>query len=450
MPISSPGLGSGLDVNGIVRQLVELERRPIVQLQEQKTRYATQLSSVGLLQSYMANVQSAAGQLGKTDGWTKNVASSSEPTAVAVSAVAGATPASHSIEVLSLATAPSLSTAAGSITNAADMGSGTLTLTRGATSVPISITIATGTSLSGVRDQINAAKAGMTASIVMDAGSPRLVVTGTDTGAVNTIGIAVSGASGQLATLAYPGSMGQDRPAADAVLKINGLQIASASNKLSGVVEGMTLTLSRATTAAVQVTIGNDVASMRKGVTDFVSAFNEIAKYLSTQTKYDDATKAAGPLQGDRSAVGLQNRLRNLVQQTSTASTRLDRLGDIGLDLQRDGTLKVDNTKLDAALTDPAEMSRAFTTLQTGFGQRFKLLADSALGTDGMLTTRSNGLRDSISRNDKDQQRLQERVARVQERLTRQYAALDTSINRLNSLDSYVKQQITNWNKSTD
>ena len=445
MPISSPGIGSGLDVGSIVSQLVDLERRPIVQLQERKAKFTTQLSSIGLLQSYMANLQSAAGQLGKSDWWTKNVASSSEPTAVSVSAVAGALPASHSIEVLSLAASPSLSTAPGAITNAADVGSGTLTLSRGSTSVPI--TIATGTSLAGVRDQINAAKAGMTASIVMDAGSPRLVVTGTDTGAANTIGIAVSGASGQLAALAYPGSMGQDRAAADAVLKINGLQIASASNKLSGVVEGMTLTLAKVTTAPVQVSIGNDIASMRKGVTDFVSAFNEIAKYLATQTRYDDATKAAGPLQGDRSALGLQNRLRSLVQQTSTASTQLDRLGDIGLELQRDGTLKVDNAKLDAALADPAEMSRAFTTLQSGFGQRFKLLADSVLGNDGLLTTRSNGLRDSIARNDKDQQRLQDRVARVQERLTRQYAALDTSLNRLNGLDSYVKQQITNWNR---
>ncbi len=445
MPISSPGLGSGLDVTSIVSQLVELERRPIVQLQERKAKFTTQLSSIGLLQSYMANVQSAAGQLGKSDWWTKNVASSSEPTAVSVSASPGATPASHSIEVLSLATSHSLSTAAGAITNAADIGSGTLTLTRGATSVNLSI--AAGTSLAGVRDQINAAKAGMTASIVMDAGSPRLVLTGTDTGAANAIGIAVGGASGQLAALAYPGSMGQDRAAADAVLKINGLQITSASNKLSSVVEGMTLTLSKVTTAPVQVSIGNDIAGMRKGVTDFVSAFNEIAKYLASQTRFDDATKAAGALQGDRSAVGLQNRLRALVQQSSSASTRLDRLGDIGLELQRDGTLKVDNAKLDATLADPAEMSRAFATLQSGFGQRFKLLADSVLGNDGLLTTRSNGLRDAIARNDKDQQRLLERIGRVQERLTRQYAALDTSINRLNGLDSYVKQQITNWNR---
>ena len=212
--------------------------------------------------------------------------------------------------------------------------------------------------------------------------------------------------------------------------------------------EGLDLNLLKVTTGAVQVTVGSDTSAMRKGISDFVSAFNEISKYLGTQTKYDDASKVAGALQGDRSAVGLQNRLRGLLQQTSTASTVYDRLGDLGLDLQRDGTIKVNNSKLDAALANPGELSLAFSTLQSGFGQRFKALADSVLGTDGLLTTRSNGLRDSLSRNDKDQKRMEDRVARVKERLTRQYSALDTSLNSINGLGTFVQQQITNWNKS--
>jgi flagellar hook-associated protein 2 len=242
--------------------------------------------------------------------------------------------------------------------------------------------------------------------------------------------------------------MTQDRPAADAVLRINGLQISSASNTLSNVVDGLSLTLAKATTSPVQLTISNDKATIRKGITDFVSAYNEISRYLATQTKYDDATKAAGALQGDSSAVGLLNRLRGLQQQTSTASTVFDRLGDLGLELQRDGLIKVNDSKLDAALANPAEAARAFTTLQTGFGHRFKALSDGVLSNDGLLTTRTNGLRDSISRNDKDQKRLEERVARVQERLTRQYSALDNSLNRLNGLGSYVEQQIINWNNT--
>jgi flagellar hook-associated protein 2 len=446
MPTSSPGIGSGLDVNSIVSQLVELERRPIAALQEKKTKLNTQLSSFGLLQSYMANVQSAATQLSRNDFWTKNVGSSSDATAVSVTALASAVPASYTIDVLSMAAAQSLSTAAGAITDASNMGAGTITITRGTTTVPI--TILDGTSLAALRTQINAAQAGVTAAIIQDGASPRLVLTGSNTGAANAVTIAVTGATGQLGALVYPAGMTQDRPAADAVLRINGLQISSASNTLSNVVDGLTLTLAKATTSPVQLTIGSDKASLRKGITDFVSAYNEISRYLSTQTKYDDATKAAGALQGDSSAVGLLNRLRSLQQQTSAASTVFDRLGDLGLELQRDGLIKVNDSKLDSALANPTEVALAFTTLQTGFGHRFKALGDSVLGTNGLLTTRTSGLRDSISRNDKDQKRLEDRIARVQERLTRQYSALDNSLNRLNGLGSYVEQQIINWNNT--
>ena len=446
MAISSPGIGSGLDVNSIVTQLVELERRPIAQLQAKKTKLDTQLSSIGLVQSYMANVQSAAGVLAKADFWTKSSASSSDQTAVAATALASAVPASYSIEVLGLASSQSLSSAAGAITNAGNVGAGTLTITRGTTAVPI--TVADGTSLAALRDQINAAKAGVAAAIIQDGGGPRLVFSGTDTGTANAVSIAVSGATGQLNALSYPGGLTQDRPAANASLKINGLSISSAKNNLSGVVDGLNLNLAKVTTSPVQVTVGSDSPALKKGITDFVSAFNEISKYLAAQTKYDDATKVAGALQGDRSAVGLLNRLRSTLQQTSTASAVYERLGDLGLALQRDGTIKVDDSKLQAALADPAELGLAFSTLQGGFGQRFKALGDSVLGTEGALTTRSNGLRDSISRNDKDQKRLEDRVARVQERLTRQYSALDSSLNQINGLGSFVQQQITNWNKT--
>jgi flagellar hook-associated protein 2 len=446
MPTSSPGIGSGLDVNSIVSQLVELERRPIAVLQEKKTKLNTQLSSFGLLQSYMANVQSAAAQLSRADFWTKNVGSSSDAAAVSVTALASAVPASYSIDVLSLATAQSLSTAVGAITDASNMGAGTITITRGTASIPI--TVADGTSLAALRTQINAAQAGVTAAIIQDGANPRLVLTGQNTGAANAVTVAVTGATGQLNALIYPAGMTQDRPAADAVLRINGLQISSASNTLSNVVDGLSLTLAKITTSPVQLTISNDKATIRKGITDFVSAYNEISRYLATQTKYDETSKAAGALQGDSSAVGLLNRLRGLQQQTSAASTVFDRLGDLGLELQRDGLIKVNDSKLDAALANPAEVARAFTTLQTGFGHRFKALSDGVLSTDGLLTTRTNGLRDSISRNDKDQKRLEERVARVQERLTRQYSALDNSLNRLNGLGSYVEQQIINWNNT--
>lgn len=446
MALSSPGIGSGLDVKTIVSQLVALERRPIDQLQTQNVKLSTQLSSFGLLQSYVGNLQSIAGQLAKPEFWAKLTPSSSDSSAVAITASASASAANYSVEVLSLATAQTLSTAAAAITDANDVGTGTLTITLGST--PVAINVAAATSLASLRDQINAANAGVTAAILQDSGGPRLVFTAKNTGSANAVTVAVTGASGQLAALAYPGAMTQDRAGANAIVKINGLQLSPASNKLSNVIEGVTLTLSKASATPVQITVGVEAATLRKGITDFVAAYNETSRYLITQTKYDEGSKLAGALQGDRSAVGLQANLRGMLQQASTASATYTRLSDLGLEVQRDGTIKVNDTKLDAALAAPAEVALAFSSASTGFGVRFKALADGVLGTDGLLTSRTAGLRESIKRNEKDQQRLEDRVARVQARITQQYSALDKSLNQLNGLGNYVQQQITNWNKS--
>lgn len=448
MALSSPGIGSGLDVKSIVSQLVALERRPIELLQEKKTKLTTQLSSFGLLQSYVGNLQSAAGQLGSAAFWTRNTARSSDAAAVAVTSQGTAAAATYNIDVLSLAAAQSLSTAPGAITDASNMGAGTITFTRGSTAVALDIL--EGSSLTAVRDQINAAAAGVNAAIIQDGAGARLVFTASDTGTANAVSVTVAGATGQLAALTYPGGMTQDRPAANAVLRVNGLQITSASNVLTGVVDGLGLTVNRVTTTPVQVTLGTDTATLRKGITDFVAAYNEVNKYLSAQTKYDEAAKTAGALQGDRTAVSLQSRLRGLIQQTSTASTAFARLSDLGLQMQRDGSITVNDAALDAAMANPGEVARAFSALETGFGTRFKALADGVVGTDGLLTSRATGLRESIARNDKDQQRQEDRVKRVQERITRQYSALDKSLNQLTGLGNFVQQQITNWNKRGD
>jgi flagellar hook-associated protein 2 len=449
MAISSPGIGSGLDVDSIVSQLVALERRPIELLQEQKTKLTTQLSSFGLLQSYMANLQSAAGELAKASLWTKNTATSSASDAVAVTASATAAAGSYRVEVTELATAQSLASAANAAGSTAVIGTGTLSIQVGSGSaVAVEITSADQT-LEGIRSKINAANAGVSASIVRDAAGARLVLTSRTTGAANTVTVTTSGGDGGLAALTNAGGLSQIQPALDAAFTVNGLPLTSASNTLTNVVDGITLTLAKKGTGPVTVTVGSDSAAMKKSVTDFVSAYNDVSRYLAQQTNYDESSKAAGALQGDRTAVGLEGKLRALLQQSSPASSVYSELSDIGLELQRDGTLKVNDSKLTAAVQNPAELALAFTTTATGFGQRFKALGDSVVGTDGLLSSRTAGLRATISRNEKDQARYEDRVARVQARLLRQYSALDASLGQLNSLSTYMNQQITNWNKST-
>ena len=448
MALSSPGIGSGLDVSSIVTQLVALERKPIEALALQKTRLTTELSSYGLLQSYMANIQSAAERLTSPTFWGQTGATSSAPDAVTASVAAGALPGSYQVSVGKLALATALSSeafAAGALFDA-----GTLTVSVGASAVAVEI--AAGDTLETLRSKINAGQAGVSASIVRDAAGARLLITGNQTGAANAVTLTTS--AGNLKALSYPPdgapSMTRRVAAGDAELQVGGIPLTSASNVLVGVIDGVTLTLTKESAAPVALTIATSTDALRKGIQDFVAAYNEANRYLAQQTRYDDATAKAGPLQGDRAAVGLQQKMRSLAQQSSTAAPAFGHLSDLGLELQRDGSLKVNDTRLTSALAQPAALGVAFGTATSGFAQRFKALADGAVGSSGTLTSRSSGIKDSIRRNERDQQQLEDRVARTQARLTRQYSALDTNLNRLNGLSTYMNQQITNWNKTSN
>lgn len=441
MALSSPGIGSNLPVNDMVSQLMAIERRPIALLATAKTKLESQLSSVGLLQSHLGNLQSAAGVLTKPDFWTRNTATSTDATAVSVNARASAVAGSHSIEVSKLATAQSLSSAV--IADPENVGTGTLSFTRGGETVEVVIGEGE-TSLAAIRDKINAADAGVSASIIQDITGPRLVLSGTATGAANAVTVSVAGATGELGGLAYPGGLTENRAAADAQFTVNGLALSSATNKLENVIDGLDITLSKETTTPVVITSATDTAAMRKGITDFISAYNAINSFLNTQTKYDEGSKLAGTLQGDRAAISLQYKLRSLATQSTADSAMFGRLSDMGIVLQRDGSLKIESeTRLTAALAEPAELSKAFSTAKTGLASGFKDMADAMLGAEGLLTTREESLRDSVKRNGKDQQRLEDRALRTEERLLRQYQALDAKMGQLNGLSTYVSQQMS-------
>jgi flagellar hook-associated protein 2 len=477
--ISSPGLGSGLDVKSIVSQLVAIERKPIDSLAVQKSTLEQKLSSFGLLQSYMVNIQDAAAALAKPGLWSQTTAKSSDSTAVSATSSGVAVNGSYSIEVGQIAQAQALATKPyTAVTDS--VGTGTLRIELGGWSdgappfIPksppsqVDIPIGVGEdSLESVRAKINAANAGVSASIVRDSSGARLVIRSTATGLENSMRIMAVPADPPAApggaTLndlvfdnpAGSATMTQSLEPKNATAIVNGLPITSASNTLSTAVEGVTLTLSAATTKPITVTVGTDSDAMKKAMNDFAKAYNEINKYITEQTKYDPDKKVASPLQGDRSTLSLQSQLRSMLGATGSASKEFGRMSDAGLELQADGSLKLNETKFTAALGKLPELSLALSKNDldnpsaSGFAVRIKALTVQMTSSAGPVSTRSQGLRDSISRNAKQQAVLETRVAQTQTRLERQYSALDTSLSNLSSLNSYITQQIAAWNKSS-
>lgn len=453
--ISSPGIGSGLDVSSIITQLMAIERQPLKQLETAESKIQSQISEVGKIKSALSKFRDLAAKLASTDFW-KTTTGTSSNSAVSITTSSTASPAQFEVSVGTLAKAQTIAAPAVA-SSTATLGSGTLTIQRAGGGDPFDVTIEATDTLAGIRDKINAAGAGITASILNDANGARLVMRANATGTDNAFSTTVSGTGLDGLAFDHVSQTGGATPAqaaTNATATINNLPVSSQSNTLTDVLDGVTLTLNAETAAPVTVDVKSDKDALKKTLTDFAAAYTDLAKLIATGTKYDAAAKKAGPLQGDSAIVGLQTQLRAMVGASSGASTAFSRLSDIGMEMQQDGSLTVNGTKLDKALSNLSEIRALFSNSSLtdpsldGFGKRFRVVASNILGIDGSLTSRTDGLNEKLKRNQKQQDRLEERLAQTQKRLEKQYTALDTQLGRLNGLSSYVTQQVAIWNKA--
>jgi flagellar hook-associated protein 2 len=464
MGISSTGLGSGLDVESIISGLMAVESRPITLLQNTASTLKSQLSSFGQLQSYMSTFRDKLNSLTSPSLWSGTTATSNDTSAVTVSTGTSASSGSYAIAVSKLAAAQT-ATSTAFASSATVLGEGSLTISLGtwsgtpatsfaakAGTTPVTVTIGPGeTSLASIRDKINKSDAGVTASIINDASGARLSIRSASTGEEN--GFQISSGDAALSALTYAGEgaspMALNQKGVNAEATINGIAITSASNTLSDVADGLTVNLLKTTTSEVGVTVASDTNSIKDAVNGLVTSYNALVGYIASQTKYDPSTKVAGTLQGDRTTVGLQNQLRSILGGTTTASTMYTHLSDVGIELQKDGTLKVNSTKLNDGLGNLNQLRQVLvgtddtTPTSNGILQRFKGFADQVLGPDGSLETRTTGLQTSVKHNTDQQDAMQRRLDQTEKRLRAQYEALDANMAKLSQLSGYMTQQLS-------
>jgi len=475
--VSSAGIGSGLDVNSIITGLMKVEKLPLTQLQDQATSIQTTISAFGAIKSTMSTFRDAAAALALPSTWNATTGTSSDSTAVGVATGSNASTGTYAVQVTKLAA--SQSTVSGTFaSNTALVGAGTLhidlgtwssgqgafTAKSGSTGKDITVT-ATDT-LETLAAKVNSSSSGVAATIVNDASGSRLVFSSSTTGTDNGFRITAADSDGAntdasgLSALAFDPAGGTStttitQEAANAAATVNGLAITSATNSLANVFSGLTITLSKVTSSPVQVSVAQDATAIKKSVQTFVDSYNALSSLLSTDLKYDSASQTAGPLQGDSAAVSLQRQLRGLVGDSSTASSVFSTLSQVGLEFQTDGTLKINDTKLSAAMANPVELKKLFTNVDAttpannGIATKLRTLSNAILGGDGLLTARLAGLSSKLTRNQKDQDTLSDRLDATEARLKAQYTALDKKMSGISTLSTYITQQIANWNKSS-
>lgn len=375
---------TNLDVNSIVNQLMTVERQPINKLNITEASFQTKLSAYGSIKGAVASFQTAMQNLGSAIKFTKLDAIPSDDTILSATASSIAVAGTYSLEVTSLAQAQKL-VAAGQSSSTAAIGDGTPTTVtfdfgtiNGGTLDPItkkytgvtsfgsngngtkSITIdSSNNSLQGIRDAINAAKIGVTATIINDgSASPyRLALSSDNNGVSNSLKISVSGDTSVTNLLAHDPAatqnLSENVTATNANFKVNGVSVSKTSNSATDVIQGVTLNLKKITTTSTTVTVAHDNASVSNSVAGFVKAYNELAKTLKDISAYNPATKQAAILQGDSTVRSLQSQLRNaLGSPVVGASGALTTLSQIGISFQKDGSLGLDTTKLNSAITN--------------------------------------------------------------------------------------------------
>lgn len=496
MGLSSPGIGSNLDINSIVSQLMSVESRPLTLLQNKQTAVKSTLSAFGQVQSALSTFNTAVGGLADIEQFQPFKVTPGDATIFTASAKSGAVPGNCSIEVSQLAKAQKL-VAAGQTSTSANIGTGTLKIDFGTISggtfdsdsgkytdaaftstggaAKEVIIDAAHSNLEGIRDAINKAGVGVTAAIVNDGGtSPyRLMLTNTATGVANSMRISVTGDPGLAGLLSQdPGvngsqSLNEISTAQDAKLKLDGLAVSKPSNHISDLLDGVTIDLAKVNPGApTSLAVATDPGAISASVGKFVSAFNAINKTLKDLTAYNADTKTGAALNGESVIRSAQAKLRSVLTSPVTVTNgAFSRLSDIGVTLDKNGTLTVDSTKLNKVLeTNSADVAALFvsTDITTGkptrptaansnkgYANQLSELAKTFLSDDSGLKTRTDGLNKSIADIQKKQDAMNVRLASRENDLRKQFTMLDTKLGTLSSTSNYLTQQLAQIAKMT-
>jgi len=382
--ISSPGIGSGLDTAGIVSKLMAIEATPLNQLTKNQDSFQTKITAYGQIQSNLSQFQSSVLGLSNINALKTVTATSSDSSIVSATATSGAVAGNYAITVNQLAQAQQLvSNGQSSATAAIGSGTpttvtfdfGTITGTKtnqiynagttftsnGVASKSITVDSSNNT-LSGIRDAINGAGMGVTASIINDgSASPfRLIITNNQTGVANSMRILVSGdasVSGLMTedpTDPTKQNFQETTAALNANLTIAGVSVTKASNVITDAISGVSLTLNKTNVGStVNLSLTNNTSGLSTSITSFVSSYNTLNNSLKSLTSYDLTTRKGAELYGESTVRAISRQIKNLVLTSLPKdSNPFLVLNNIGITFQKDGSLGIDNTKLNNAITN--------------------------------------------------------------------------------------------------
>lgn len=446
-----------IDVQTIVSQLMAIDSRPLVASQKKLDGYNTQLSDLGKIGSALSALQSAITSLSSGSFLQAFKVSSSDTSVAGVSTTSGGVNGTYVVNVAKLATSRQL---VFDQFNGTDIKSAQTEITGAPNELKFTINGKEQTvklrdnpgdkvTLQSISDKINAEGMGINASVVKNGDNYKLVVASTASGTDNKFSISAGGTdSGGVSgsTLAgltqSPTANGESKDAVNAELTVNGVQVTSGSNKVSGAIPGVELDLYKGGTGvSTTVTLNQDSAGIGKNLQGFVDAYNQVLSAIK------DAR--GGSMKGNASVLSIQQKLQDVLTKSIPGVDPVNSfayLSQIGIAIQKDGTLKLDQTKFNDALKkDPTAVKNLFgNTSSNGIAQLLNKEINSLLGPSGVVESSKSSINSRISTEKASQDALTARLTARQKQYIQQYTALNSTLAKMqastNNLSGLMSQ----------
>ncbi|MEZ2600889.1 flagellar filament capping protein FliD [Kluyvera intermedia] len=462
--ISSLGIGSGLKLGDILDSLTAAEKATLTPITKQQSSYTAKLSGYGTMKSALEAFQTANTALSKADLFTATSTTSSS-TAFSATTTGNAIAGKYTISVTQLAQAQTLTSNTTQKDSKAAIATGdsVLTIQQGGDKKPVTIDIsAANSSLTGIRDAINNAKAGVSASVInVGNGEYRLSITSNDTGKDNAMTLSVSGDEALKSFMGYDGTSGgmkESVNAQNAKLTVNNVAIENSSNTISDALEDITLNLNDVTSGNQTLTITQDTTKAQTAVKAWVTAYNALQDTFSSLTKYtsvdpgsDEQSTSNGALIGDSTLRTIQTQLKSVLSN-SLSSSSYKTLAQIGVTSDPStGQLEVDDDKLAAALKKD---SAGVGTLIVGDGKKTGITTaigsnlTSWLSTTGIIQAAKDGVSKTLNKLTKDYNTASDLIDQKVARYKAQFTQLDVLMSSLNNTSSYLTQQFESTSSS--
>lgn len=453
MAISFGGLGNGVDFGQVVTELAKVQRLPIDALTAKQKDLQTKLTDYGTLGNKLLALQSAANALRLSSSFDRSATTVSDDTVLTAQAGAGAATGSYSIQVSQLAKANQITNKAAkavadTTTAIVSGGTGTFTFKVGSGSDQ-TVTLADGATLDDLRSAINDLGAGVTASVINTGttASPayRLTLTATASGAGNTISVVTDTTSLDFTNSSGTGGSDTLQAGQNAIVVIGDpsettISIERESNVITDAIPDVTLTLKSKTVTTptpepVTVNITTDPNSVKTNIKALATAYNDVVKFVNDRTAYDITTKTGGVFFNEATAKGVLSQIRTALSGEVPQLSIYKTLGEVGFKTERDGTITIDDAKLDTALASNYSATKALFITQTtssGVADRMVKTVDFLDSVDtGSFTIRKNSITSQISRLTAEIGRKEDLAAQYEERLRIQFASLDGLLQKL-------------------